>query len=156
MTTQEPNTKSSSKKQARCAVLYNQHGSGMLAVLLLIAILGVLLMATRPDEDKFRSRIVAELGLGGQHANIANMFGELLGTVHFDYSDYIFFSTFSMQKEDREKKLLAFGVAGQVFTRVSIDQLKSNLEELKNKAQDNLKALKKEAQHRLDGQKKAV
>ena len=38
----------------------------------------------------------------------------------------------------------------------TIKLLKSNLEELKNKAQDNLKALKKEAQHRLDGQKKAV
>ncbi|MDO5675806.1 MAG: hypothetical protein Q4G66_12980 [bacterium] len=144
MTTQELNSKNSSKKQAYCAVLHNQDGSGVLAALLLIAILGVLLMATRPDEDRFRSRIVAEIGLGGQSSNIANIFGELLGTVRFDYSDYIFFSTFSMQKGDKEKKMLAFGVAGQVFTKTSIDQLKSNLEELKNEAQHSLEELKKE------------
>ena len=106
----------------------SEKGGSLLMVLLLMAILCVILLATKPDEKEMRDKIAGEFGSGtGAIANIAGSIGEMVGAVQFKYEDYLLFALYYMQPAGKEKELLGVGCAGQVFTSEMVDQLKSNV-----------------------------
>ncbi|PID76471.1 MAG: hypothetical protein CSB24_06465 [Deltaproteobacteria bacterium] len=103
----------------------NQHGGSMLIVLLLILILGVLLAATNPDETKMHQQIAGELIAASQAGNLADNLKKLIGTIHLQRDDYLFFSTLSVE-ENGQREVVAVGAAGQVFTRDKLDNIKKS------------------------------
>ncbi len=109
----------------------NEHGGSTIITLLLILILGVLLAATNPDEKTMRKKIRTELTPTDHVVNFMEMLSELLGNIEVDYSDYIVCSTLSMDEKGEEKRLLAFGVAGQVFILSKMDHVKKKMGQFK-------------------------
>lgn len=116
------------KKMDISGRLTNQRGSSTLVVLLLLLILGVLLIATNPDEAKMRSEISAEFSSVEEMGDLAVRLNELLGTLEVEYNDYFFCSTLFVGEAGEEKKMLAVGVAGQVFTEGRLDNIKETVE----------------------------
>ncbi len=109
-------------------LLANQKGGTALIVFLLIAILGVLLMTTRPNEQKLRQGVAAEFGAMGAMANMAGTVGQLMGAIKFRYQDYLVFSVLYIQLNGQQEEQLAIGCAGQVFTKENVKKLRSTIE----------------------------
>lgn len=94
-------------------------GLGCLALLAIVAILGIGLAVSNPNEQAHRAALGAKI----PGFNIGAPLGELLKTARYKYNNYIFFSKMSVVGIDGIERTISNGALGQVSV-IPADQWK--------------------------------